>query len=61
MKSTQLELQIKKGAVPCRIDMHLKKNKTKGIAVDGIPIRKASQLFGTCKCGVFLTGRLKYH
>ena len=26
--------------------MHLKKNKTKGIAVDGIPIRKASQLFG---------------
>ncbi len=41
-----LSFQIKKGVVPCRIDMHLKKNKTKGIAVDGIPIRKASQLFG---------------
>ena len=36
----------KKRCGPCRIDMHLKKNKTKGIAVDGIPIRKASQLFG---------------
>ena len=29
-----------------RIDMHLKKNKTKGIAIDGLPIRKASELFG---------------
>ena len=44
--SPTLSFRSKKGAVPCRIDMHLKKNKTKGIAVDGIPIRKASQLFG---------------
>lgn len=29
-----------------KIDMHLRKNKTKGIAIDGIPIRKASELFG---------------
>ena len=26
--------------------MHLKKNKPKGIAIDGVPIRKASELFG---------------
>ena len=26
--------------------MHLKKNKAKGIAIDGIPIRKAAELFG---------------
>ena len=26
--------------------MHLKKNKTKGVAVNGIPIRRASELFG---------------
>jgi DNA replication and repair protein RecF len=26
--------------------MHLKKNKTKGIAINGIPIKKASELFG---------------
>lgn len=29
-----------------RIDVHLRKNKTKGIAVNGIPIKKASELFG---------------
>ncbi len=29
-----------------RIDMHLKKNKAKGIAVNGIPIKKAVDLFG---------------
>lgn len=43
---SHIKLQIRKNDIPCRIDMHLKKNKTKGIAVDGIPIRKASQLFG---------------
>ena len=40
-----IKLTVRKQDVPYRIDMHLKKNKTKGIAVDGIPIRKASQLF----------------
>lgn len=29
-----------------KIDIHLRKNKTKGIAIDGVPIRKASELFG---------------
>lgn len=29
-----------------RIDMHLKKNKPKGIAVNGIPIKRAVELFG---------------
>lgn len=29
-----------------KIDIHLRKNKTKGIAIDGIPIKKASELFG---------------
>ncbi len=38
-------LIMKKG-VPCRIDIHLKKNRTKGIAVDETPVKKASELFG---------------
>lgn len=29
-----------------KIDLHLKKNKAKGIAINGIPIKKASELFG---------------
>ena len=29
-----------------QIDMHLKKNKSKGIAINGVPIKKAAELFG---------------
>ena len=29
-----------------KIDMHLKENKSKGVAIDGIPIRKAGDLYG---------------
>ena len=43
---SHIKMQIRKNNVPYRIDMHLKKNKTKGIAINGIPIRKASELFG---------------
>ncbi len=45
-EEAHIKLQVKKDNVPYRIDMHLKKNKPKGIAVNGIPIRKASELFG---------------
>ena len=41
-----IKLTVRKQDVPYRIDMHLKKNKAKGIAINGIPIRKASELFG---------------
>ena len=41
-----IKLKLKKKDVPYRIDMHLKKNSAKGIAVNGIPIRRSSELFG---------------
>lgn len=37
---------VEKNGTPYRIDMHIKKNKAKGIAINGIPIKKASELFG---------------
>lgn len=37
---------ICKKNIDYRIDMHLKKNKSKGIAVNGIPIKKSSELYG---------------
>lgn len=37
---------VNKHDIDYKIDMHLKKNKTKGIAINGIPIKKASELFG---------------
>ena len=41
-----IKLMVNRRGVPHRIDMHLKKNRPKGIAVNGVPIRRASELFG---------------
>ena len=45
-EESHIKLFVDKKSVETRIDMHLKKNKTKGIAIGGLPIRKASELFG---------------
>lgn len=37
---------VEKGELDYQIDMHLKKNKPKGIAINRMPIKKASDLFG---------------
>ncbi len=44
---------VEKNGTTYRIDMHLKKNKSKGIAINGIPIKKASELFGIINIVVF--------
>ncbi|MBP3610093.1 MAG: DNA replication/repair protein RecF [Lachnospiraceae bacterium] len=41
-----IRMHLEKKGIPHRIDMHLKKNKTKGVAIDGIPIRRSAELFG---------------
>ena len=43
---SHIKVNVKKNDVNYRIDMHLKKNKPKGIAVNGIPIKRAVELFG---------------
>ncbi len=43
---SHIKLNIRKNDVPYRIDMHLKKSRAKGVAINGIPIKKASELFG---------------
>lgn len=45
-EESHIKMTVRKQDVPYRIDMHLKKNKAKGVAINGIPIRKASELFG---------------
>ena len=37
---------LKKEGIDVRIDMHLRKNKSKGIAIDGQKIKKAAELLG---------------
>lgn len=37
---------VQKNGISHKIDIHLKNNKSKGVAIDGIPIKRASELFG---------------
>lgn len=37
---------VNKNYIDYQIDVHIKKNKTKGIAVNKVPLKKASELFG---------------
>lgn len=43
---SHLETVVEKNGIDFKIDMHLKKNSPKGIAINKIPIRRASELFG---------------
>ena len=52
-EEAHIRLNLSRHGVPYRIDMHLKKAKAKGIAVNGVPIRRASELFGTLNAVLF--------
>lgn len=41
-----LRTYLEKESVPYKVDMHLRKSKSKGIAIDGVKITKAAQLMG---------------
>lgn len=43
---SHIETVVEKNSISYQIDMHLKKNSPKGIAINKMPIRKASELFG---------------
>ena len=43
---SHIETIVEKKGIKYQIDIHLKKNSPKGIAINKIPIRKASELFG---------------
>ncbi len=45
-EESHIEVEVLKNGVPFRIDIHLKKNSPKGIAINRMPIRRASELFG---------------
>ena len=45
-KEAHIRMFIEKKGVTRRIDMHLKRSKPKGVAIDGIPIHRSSELIG---------------
>lgn len=45
-EESHIRLKLTKHDVAHRIDMHLRKNKSKGVAIDGQSIKKSGELFG---------------
>jgi len=45
-EESHIKMILSKREISYRIDMHLKKNRTKGVAVNGMPIRRITELFG---------------
>ena len=52
-EESHIRLVLEKNGSLHRIDVHLRKNKTKGVAIDGISIRKYNELFGMIHVVVF--------
>ncbi len=45
-EEAHVRIIIEKNQTTHRIDLHLKKNKAKGVAIDGLPIKRQGELFG---------------
>lgn len=52
-EEAHIRTYIEKEDVDYRVDMHLRKNKSKGIAIDGQKIKKAADLLGLCNVVFF--------
>ena len=45
-EEAHIRTYLEKEGIETRVDMHLRKNKSKGIAIDGVKIKKAAQILG---------------
>lgn len=52
-EEAHIRTYIEKEGVESRVDMHLRKSKSKGIAIDGQKIKKAADLLGLCNVVFF--------
>ena len=52
-EEAHIRTHIEKAGVESRIDMHLRKNKSKGLAIDGQRVKKAADLIGLCNVVFF--------
>lgn len=52
-EEAHIRVHLEKNHISHRIDLHLKKNKVKGAAIDGIPIKRQGELFGMLNLVLF--------
>ena len=58
-EDAHIRMMVKRNELSYKIDMHLRKNKAKGVAINGLPIKKASELFGVVNLVFFSPEDLK--
>ena len=52
-EEAHIRTYLEKEGIETRVDMHLRKSKSKGIAIDGQKIKKAADLLGLCNVVFF--------
>ncbi len=52
-EEAHIKVNVMKKDIPRKIDMHLRKTKTKGAAIDGLPVRRTADLFGLINIVLF--------
>lgn len=52
-EEAHIRTYIEKDGIEIKLDMHLRKNKSKGIAIDGQKLKKAADLLGICNVVFF--------
>lgn len=52
-EESHIRIYMDRDGITHKIDLHLKKNKPKGAAIDGVPIRKSGELIGFMKVVFF--------
>ena len=45
-EEAHIRMMVKKDGLSYKLDMHLRKNRSKGAAINGLPVKKARELFG---------------
>ena len=60
-EESHIRMMIRKDEFSYKIDMHLRKNKAKGVAINGLPIKKSQRIIRYCKPCVFFTGRPEHY
>ena len=44
-EDAHIRMMVKKDGLSYKLDMHLRKNKAKGAAVNGLPVKKSKRAF----------------
>lgn len=52
-ESAHIQLYVNKSTITDRIDVHLKKDEKKGVAINNLPIKKLGELFGILNVVIF--------